>query len=151
MAHNQRFIEMEAYLDGELSADKVQAFEDALASDPEFKKELDARLEDRRIFREMLGEEIPAAKTVANSAPKVTRKSSSFWKTPYTRIGLALAASICLVILVPRVLRDDNGVEGPHSLITRSGQVAVVRYGEIPGETAILETGAMELPAGLSR
>lgn len=147
MVNDPRYITMEAYLDGELSTEKALEFEEALAVDSELQREYEARLEDRRIFQELLGEDIPAART----APQKRNESSVFWKFPYSRIGLALAASICLVILVPRVLRDDPGVEGPHSPITMSGQVAVVRYGEIPGETTVIETGAIELPAGFSR
>ncbi len=153
MAHNEQHINLEAYLDGELSPQEAAAFKASLAADPGLQSELDERLAARREFRLALGEDIPAddlfraAKTAQDPPIRMARVR----RLPISRISLAIAASICLVILVPRMLRNDNGAEGPRSILTMSGQVTVVRYGEIPGETTMLETGAIELPAGLSR
>lgn len=153
MAHDQKYIDLEAYLDGELAPEQAEAFAAALADDPELQAAHDARLADRRLFQEALGEDVAIADLASTvpAAPIPFSGSARAKRLPYSRIGMALAASICLVILVPRVLRNDDGAEGPRSPITRSGQVAVVRYGEIPGETTVLETGYITLPAGLSR
>ncbi len=153
MLDKQQLIALEAYLDDELSPAQTQDFTALLATDLELQAALDERLAARREFLLALGEDIPlddplqVVKTAEATQPTLT----GVRRFPYSRTGIALAASICLVILVPWMLRNDNGAEGPRSILTTSGQVAVVRYGEIPGETMTLETGAIELPAGLSR
>ncbi len=132
---------------------ETETFTAAVAADAELQAELTARRAERREFRRALGEEIPATdlRLAATAAPARHAPRANVRRFPLLRIGVALAASICLVILVPRMLRNDNGAEGPGSSLTISGQVAAVRFGEIPGETVVLETGAIELPAGLSR
>lgn len=142
MEHNNQHVMLEAYIDGEMTPQEIQAFEAALATDTNLQNELEARRMDRDLFRSMLGE-----------APqeKVYTRKTKHHKFPISRTIFALAASVCLVILVPSILRNHNGAEGPRSILTISGQVAVLRFGEIPGETTMLETGAIELPAGLSR
>ena len=153
MAHNKRQIELETYLDGEMSSQEKAVFETALGDDTELQAELDTRRADRREFQLALGEDIPASDlkitTTTTTAPQVV--PIKVRRFPISRVGIALAACLCLAILTPRMLRNDHGAEGPGSPITMSGQVTVVRFGEIPGQTTVLEAGAFELPAGFSR
>lgn len=145
MEHNNQDINLEAYLDGELSPAELQAFEAALLTDANLQAELESRQKDQQLFQLALGEDISLEALLAPQAPKVRRRF------PISNpIGWAAAACICLVILVPRMLRDDRGAEGPRSQLTISGQVTAFRHGEISGETAMLATGFIELPAGRS-
>ena len=153
MANDRRFIDLEAYLDGELAPAETVAFEAALEADAELRAELDLRLAERGEYRAALGEDVSSHTSTLDSEPvrPPLDLSSRLRRFPYSRTGFALAACLALVILVPRMLRNDDGAEGPRSTITMSGQVTVVRYGERPGETTVIETGAIELPAGLGR
>ena len=153
-------VALEAYLDGELTAPEADAFADAVAADPAKGAELRARLAQRARWRRALGapgdRDHPEAPLFSGRISG--RISGRFTdRTPHARnlhklwMPVALAACLALAFGVPRLLRNDNGAVGPRSTITRDGQVAAVRYGESPGRTVRLESGSIELPAGLSR
>ncbi len=153
MEHNKQHTNLDSYLDGELTPLEIETFESALQADENLQAELESRQMDREIFRLALGEKISAddfsLDSIALQEPAVQKTGRRI--PALASIGLATAACLCLVILVPRMLRNDSGAEGPRSVLTISGQVTALRHGEIPGETAMLETGFLELPAGLSR
>ena len=149
MARDTWRIALEAYLDGELPAAEAEAFAAQTAIDPQLQAELETRLALRDQWRRTLGEASDPEQGLDATKPRYSRlQAGRTWK-PW--IPVALAACLAVAIGIPRLLRNDNGAEGPRSTITLSGQVAALRFGEIPDETAILETGFIELSAGLSR
>jgi anti-sigma factor RsiW len=160
MVNEKWLIQLEAFLDGELSADQEQDFRERLKSNPELQAELLARQEDRALFRQTLGEDVGNIPLemgdIQNTEPRrMTRRADGRGRTirmiPWRNVGLgltALAASVALLLLIPWQSRDENGVAGPRSTITVSGQVVAARYGEEPGQTVVLETGAADFSAG---
>ncbi|MFO7653191.1 MAG: hypothetical protein R6X25_05145 [Candidatus Krumholzibacteriia bacterium] len=141
---------LEAYLDGELDHAARAAFDAELDADPALR----AALAGRRAFRETTRRALGDAQAVDLEAlvcrPTASRKSDRFphgsWRHAWP--ALALAAGIALVALVPPLLRNDPGAEGPRSPITRAGQVVAVRFGEVPGGTVVLRAGVYDERTG---
>ena len=140
MAHEEFHIRLEAYIDGEMPPAEAAAFAVELASDPELKATHEDRLAWRRSARQALGGGISSDFDLTNRG----RRWLPSWPV------MAVAASLVLAVLVPELLRND-GTEGPRSTLISSGQVTALRFGEIPGQTVMLETGAIEFTAGFSR
>lgn len=149
MARDDWSERLEAYLDGELDRAQTAAFEAETAADPDLQDELAARREFRDKTRRALLGETPAdladlARSLGRLAPIRPAASPDRPRRTGRRrrwAVLALAASLGLILLVPTVLRNDHGAEGPRPSITGAGQVAAIRFGEIPGETVVLQTG----------
>lgn len=157
-------IALEAYLDEELTTKEAEAFADAVAADPAKGAELQARLAQRARWRRALGApgdrdnpEVPrlsgriSGRTSGRFPDRISGRMPNARNLHQLWMPVALAACLALAFGVPRLLRNDDGAVGPRSTITRDGQVAAVRYGESPGRTVRLESGSIELPAGLSR
>jgi anti-sigma factor RsiW len=147
MARDDWHERLEACLDGELDPAAAAAFVAETAADPE----LQAALAERRAFRDRarsaLAGDVPAALIdlvrrpgQATTATPMDRRDAR--RRPWRRWPvLALAATLALAFVVPALLRNEHGAEGPRSTITRAGQVAAIRFGEQPGETVTLEAG----------
>jgi anti-sigma factor RsiW len=123
---------LEAYLDGELDAGAAAAFTAETAADPDLRAALAGRRAFRDLARGALADGLPAAPA---ERAGTRRRRGRRWPV------LAIAATLALAIVVPALLRNEHGAEGPRSTITRAGQVAAVRFGERPGETVTLEAG----------
>lgn len=153
MARDDWSERLEAYLDGELDRAETAAFEAETAADPALQAELAARREFRdRARRALLGETPADLADLARSlgrlapirpAPSPGRPGRAGRRRVWA--ALAIAASLGLILLVPALLRDRPAAEGPSIPITRTGQVVAIRFGEIPGETVVLQTGSYDL------
>ncbi len=154
MARDDWPVRLEAYLDGELDPADAAAFEAETAADPA----LQAELAGRRAFREaargaLIGDPAAGFAGLADPALHAGRRPGALGthrgevgrRRPRSWQVLALAATVAAALLVPRLLRNEHGAEGPRSSITRAGQVAAVRFGEQPGETVQLEAGVYDL------
>ena len=149
---NQWHERLEAYLDGELDRVERTTFEAETAADPDLAAELEARRRLRDRTRAALGADLPEDLVdLARASGRRPRASTSRFRVDRRWVVVALAATIALAIVAPRVLRDMTGADGHRSSITRSGQLVAVRFGEQPGETIELEAGCYHLNHGECR
>ncbi len=138
-------ITMEAYLDGELDEDQTRAFEELSAADPLVRDELELRTALRASWRRALrnDERIPAPKASRSAAQRPSVRRLAWFP-------VALAASLLLVVGLPRLVRVLDHQSAPQTALIRSGQVAAIGFGERPGRTVFLEPGVADLPLGRS-
>lgn len=152
MADDRRHEQLEAYLDQQLDADEIAAFEAALAADPDLARELDERRAFRREARAALADsddlDLDAlAHSVAASSASPPSSRPRAWRRARWPM-LAAAAVLCAAVLGPRLLRDDPGAPDQHPTMTRSGQVVALRFGEQPGAAIHLEAGCYHQSLG---
>lgn len=155
MAHDSWYERLEAYLDGELDAGARVAFEEETARNADWSAELKARLGFREEARQALRGEVPEDLFTARNATEASPGQAPARVLPFPRNRLrpllALAAVLVLVILAPRLLRNERGAEGPRSTITIDGPVTALRFGETPDQTARLRAACFDLAAGVCR
>jgi len=153
MARDDWYTRLEAYLDGELDPAAEDAFAVEMAADPDLRSAAAERLAFRDHARSALSGDVPPA--LADFArglgqepiPTLTNPRDARPRPWRSWPVLALAATLALAFLVPALLRNEHGAEGPRSTITRAGQVAAVRFGEQPGKTVTLEAGWHDQPS----
>jgi len=147
---------LEAYLDGELDPAAAAAFASETAADPARRAELAERQAFREAAQRALAGGVPVdLAAVARGVGRDAMRPADVVRDRPTARGrgwrvLAIAATLVLVLVAPRLLRNDPGAEGPRSPINRAGQVAAVRFGEQPGETVILEAGRYDSTSDLA-
>lgn len=134
MAPDNWHVQLEAYLDGELDAAAAAAFEAETAASPALQAELSARRDFRAVARDVLLREAPPYPHHARPAAR----------RPRFRTWTAAAAALALLLLAPWLLRL-SGVSSPSRADElRAGQVVAIRFGELPGVTAVLEVGCYD-------
>ncbi|MDY0111159.1 MAG: hypothetical protein RBT60_14625 [Candidatus Krumholzibacteria bacterium] len=148
MKHEQWFEQLEAYLDDELIPEQRAAFEAATAATPELQAELEARRAFGAAVRGELQANLPPdLQTLAVQALHAgyrtkSRRAKRRWA------ALAVAATVAVAILVPRLSRNFEEAEGPRFETRQSGQVVAVRFGEQPGRAIYLEAGCFDQNQG---
>jgi anti-sigma factor RsiW len=145
MAHERWQEQLEAWLDGELDPESSARFEAETESDPELRAERDARIRFRDRARAALRNEVSFGLGLEH-APLVTRRP----RRPRWPV-FAAAAVLAVAILIPALLRNQDGAEGPRSTLDLAGNVAAPRFGETPNGTVVLEAGCFDLAAGSCR
>jgi anti-sigma factor RsiW len=165
MPNEKWLIQLEAYLDGELSSAERAEFEHVVAADATLQGEMEARLALRREWRSALDDEPPICaealllqvRTTRPAGRRPTAQLLPFSRQRSTRaattalpwftwVAPALAAGVALVLYLQPWLRHPTGAAGPRSIITTAGQVAASRYGEIPGHSVTPPTGFLQIP-----
>ncbi len=155
MAHDSWYERLEAYLDGELSPESRVAFEEETQASEELRVELNERIRFREETQRALKSEVPQdllrTQLAIDRVPRPAPRRNPF--IPWNRLRplLALAAVLVLAILAPRLLRNQQGAEGPRSTITIDGPVTALRYGETPHQTTELRAACFDLAAGVCR
>jgi len=141
MTHDEWQVELEAFLDGELSPAAAEAFQAATKGNTEREAELESRLRFRALARAALGG-IPAGLDVPVRRPLVTRRVLG-WAT-----GLAAAAAAAWVLLSPSAgWRESTVVLVPRPEGS-TGLVSAPRLGEQAGQVVVLNPGRLVLPDG---
>lgn len=135
---------LEAYLDRELDAGAVADFEAETAASPALQAELAARQRFRTVAREVLrGEATATNGSAVRLAPRARRLAG---RRARITAAAAVAAALGLLLLAPPLVRRP-----PNTPALRGGQVVALRFGEIPGATAVLESGCYDQATGTVR
>ncbi|MBK8168065.1 MAG: hypothetical protein IPK64_19130 [bacterium] len=134
---------LEAYLDGELDAAATAAFDAETAASPARQAELAARQRFGALAREVLRGEATAA---AVPAPATRRARDAGRRRIRITAAAAVAAALGLLLLAPPLVRRPASVPA-----LRGGPVVALRFGEIPGATAVLESGCYDQATGTVR
>jgi anti-sigma factor RsiW len=148
MKHEQWIEQLEAYLDNELKPEQRAAFEAETAATPELLAELEARRAFGAAVRGELQADLPSdLQTLAIQALHAgyrtkSRRAKRRWA------ALAVAATVTVAVLIPRLLRNSEEAGGHRFETRQSGQVVAVRFGEQPGRAIYLEAGCFDQNQG---
>lgn len=135
---------LEAYLDGELDAAAVAAFEAETANSPALQAELAARQRFGALARGILRDEATAtAGPAVRPAPRARRLAG---RRARIAAAVGVAAALGLLLLAPTLVQRPASTPA-----LRGGPVVALRFGEIPGATANLESGCYDQATGTVR
>lgn len=147
---------LDAFLDGELTAEEIAVLQSHLDGCPTCRRETESRRELRRAFAARPRVAAPsglqdAILAAADSGKVGLRAGRPAGHRNRVRWGLALAAaaSLAVVALLPRLLEREAGQDRA-APFTTPARVIVPRYGEKAGQKAQAKFGGIDL-AGASQ
>ena len=147
---------LDAFIDGETSAEETAALEAHLDQCPACSRELESRRELRRLFSgrppvrapEGLQDRIVAAVAEGEGGDRTERRAGSAgsrrWRRARWPLALAAAAALAFAVVSPFLRQPEDG-DAPVPPFTTPARVVVPRYGEKAGQDTPVKFGGIDL------
>jgi anti-sigma factor (TIGR02949 family) len=151
MRCDQTETRLDAYIDGEMPAEKMATLETHLGTCPACRRELESRRALRRVFSDRPKVTAPAglqerilAAAGQEAAHPVERSDPRWWRRARWPVALAAAASLALVVMLPS-LWDRETADDFAAPFSTPARVVVPRFGEMAGQETPVKFGGIDL------